>query len=94
MKRLMSLMAAAALSATPLLAQIERLDLSMGTMNDEDAQRLLDNAKYFKHLEFLSVGDNFISDAMVDRLRAEFGDIIDCSGQEEDDDWTYTSVGE
>lgn len=84
--------------AAPLIAQLEELDLSMGTMQDSGAQVLLDHAGKLKHLKKLDLSDNFISDAMVAQLAAALPNAA--LGDQEapdtygDEIWTYVSVGE
>ncbi|GMT99208.1 hypothetical protein KH5H1_33270 [Corallococcus caeni] len=51
----------AALPKSKILAQLEELDLSMGTMSDAGAQTLAENAKAFAHLKALDVTQNFLT---------------------------------
>ncbi|RKG69335.1 WGR domain-containing protein [Corallococcus sp. CA054B] len=53
----------AALPKSKILAQIEELDLSMGTMSDAGADTLAQNAKAFAHLKTLDVTQNFLTKA-------------------------------
>ncbi len=90
---------ALALVDSPVLSRIESLDLSMGTMNDEGAQTLLDHAGKLKHLKSLDLSDNFIGDAVAKALRQALGDAVNVSGQDEADEYDgeleyYVSVGE
>ena len=85
----------AALVGTPLLAQIEALDLSMGTMTTVGAEALLEHAEAFMHITRLSVDDNMLSEGMLAKLRERFGRRLHSSEQRDDDeDWRYVSVGE
>jgi predicted DNA-binding WGR domain protein len=90
---------AIALCNSPLLAQVESVDLSMGTMREPGAQAILANAASFKHLKSLSVGSNFIPNNLCAQLRAAFGTAVQTGRQEQPDDYDgeryyYTSVGE
>jgi uncharacterized protein (TIGR02996 family) len=83
----------ALLVASKLLPQLKTLDLSMGTMTDEGAKVILDNAKAFAHLEAINLDDNFIGDDLASQLKealpnASLGD------QDEAGDYIYVSVGE
>ncbi|MBN8232416.1 WGR domain-containing protein [Corallococcus macrosporus] len=51
----------AALPKSKILAQLQELDLSMGTMSDEGARTLAENAKAFGHLKSLDVTQNFLT---------------------------------
>ena len=76
-----------------LLPQLKKLDFSMGTLGDEGAQILLDT-KEILNLEFLDLHHHYMSDGMMDRLRA-LNLNIDISEQEEpDEEYRYVSVGE
>lgn len=85
----------ALLAGTPLLKQLQQLDLSMGTMTAEGADALLEHAEHFMHLERLSVDDNILTDEPLARLRAKFGDKLVSNEQKDyEEDWLYVSVGE
>lgn len=80
---------------SPLVARLEALDLSMGTLTDAGAQRLIDDKAAFSHLKALNLDDNFLSDGMVAQLKAAFGDKVSAKMQKEDyDGYRYVSVGE
>ncbi|RKG97755.1 WGR domain-containing protein [Corallococcus carmarthensis] len=53
----------AALPKAKILAQLEALDLSMGTMSDAGADTLAQNARAFSHLKSLDVTQNFLTKA-------------------------------
>jgi Ran GTPase-activating protein (RanGAP) involved in mRNA processing and transport len=79
----------------PIIKQLETLDLSMGTMTDEGATAIVENAAHFKHLKKLNLDENFISDDAQKALEKALGDIVAIGDQEEpDDDYVYVSVGE
>ena len=75
----------AAIAKSPLLAQLRVLDLSKGTMTDEDARPLVDNLAAFKHLERLDLSENYLSPALEDMLARELGDIVSTDGSRFDD---------
>lgn len=83
---------------SPLVAQLDELDLSMSTLGDEGAEVLIRNAAKLSHLKLLDVTDCYISDAVGARLeaalpKARVGD------QREPDEYDgefhrYSSIGE
>lgn len=90
---------AVALAKSELLAQLETVDLSMGTLHGAGAEAIIANAAKFKHLKKLDLSRNFLSDEQVAQLRKLFGKAVDVGQQEQPDDWGgelhyYTSVGE
>lgn len=77
---------AAMIVRSPLLAGLQVLDLSLGTLTDEGAQHLLDRAA-IRDLETLNVSESYLSGAMIDRLRALGIQVLaDNQRQEEDDE--------
>jgi uncharacterized protein (TIGR02996 family) len=58
------------LLGSPLLAKLERLDLSMGTLGDEGAQLILTNAAKFRHLKELNVSQSYLSLDAIRQLAA------------------------
>ncbi|MEE8408448.1 MAG: molybdenum metabolism regulator, partial [Myxococcota bacterium] len=82
---------AQAVATAPIVARLETLDLSMGTMDDTGAQALLDNAANFTHLLALNVSDNFVSNEMNTQLRDAIGDNVRTSPPK-DDDYRYRYV--
>jgi uncharacterized protein (TIGR02996 family) len=72
-----------ALARSPLLRQLETLDLSLGTLDDAGAEVLLENAPAFSHLDWLDLDDNFLSEACVQRLEETFGSAVQCGDQKE-----------
>ncbi len=83
-----------ALIGSPLLAQIETLDLSLGTMTSVGAQRVLDNLESFAHLAEINVHDNGIGETALRELQLALPSVIG----EQDGEYTehdrYVSVGE
>jgi uncharacterized protein (TIGR02996 family) len=61
------------LAASPLLPQLEVLDLSLGTMTHEGAQALIRLSEHFEHLERIDVNDNAIGGG--DALRAALPNV-------------------
>ncbi len=51
-----------------IIENLVELDLSMGSINDEGAEALL-NCPFIKNLDTLDVSDNYLSDEMVERLK-------------------------
>lgn len=87
------------LANSPLLAQVESLNLSMGTMRGVGAQAILDNAASFKHLKSIDLDRNYIPYELCNQLRAAFGNAVSIGRQETADTYDgeayyYTSVGE
>jgi uncharacterized protein (TIGR02996 family) len=90
---------AVALAKSEVLAQLQTLDLSMGTMHGAGAEAIIANAAKFQHLEHIDLSRNFLSDEQAKQLRKLFGKKVDVSDQEEadedgEDTYYYTSVGE
>lgn len=85
-----------ALAHSKILPQLERLDLSLGTMSDEGVRLLYRYQKAFRHLQRIDVSDNFITDAGARLLRSlklpiEIGDQRDDEG---DPSNRYSALGE
>ena len=90
---------AIALANSPLLAQLVRVDLSMGTMHGPGAEAILAHAPAFEQLESLDLTRNYIPSELVERLRATFGDIVRVEDQrtadvEDGEPNYYAAVGE
>lgn len=94
---------AAAVAAAPVVARLEVLDLSMGTLGDDGAAALL-GGQPLTHLKKLDLHHNYISEPLRGRIR----ETLEAAGVEvdldqddadwdEDDDGTvhrYVAVGE
>jgi hypothetical protein len=63
---------AAALAGAPVLAQLEVLDLSMGTLGDDGAAALL-AGQPLTHLRELDLSHHFLTEPMMRRLTDELG---------------------
>jgi hypothetical protein len=84
---------AKALAKSPLLDRIDTLDLSLGTLGDEGAQALLDSGK-LNRLKKIDFQHHYLSDAMMEKLKA-LGVDINLEDQEDEDDWgRNVAVGE
>lgn len=59
---------AAAVAAAPVVAGLESLDLSLGTLGDEGGAALL-SGQPLTHLRALNLRHHYLSDALVQRLR-------------------------
>jgi len=75
-----------------IAAQLEMLDLSMGTMTTEGAKALLEGKAAFPKLRFLNVDDNSIG-AEGQALLEEFCTELKIGNQDDEED-RYVSVGE
>ncbi|MFF7200195.1 STM4015 family protein [Streptomyces sp. NPDC008141] len=89
---------AVAVAGAPVVARLETLDLSMGTLGDEGAEALL-NGQPLSHLKKLDLHHHFISKPMADRLSGAFGaegvevDLSEDESAEGRED-RYTAVAE
>lgn len=86
---------AAAVASAPIVARLESLSLSMGVLTDEGAEALL-SGQPLTHLRRLDLHHHFLSDAMMERIRAALPGVeIDLDEQEEpDEDWRFVAVSE
>ncbi|MEV0775228.1 STM4015 family protein [Streptomyces sp. NPDC050428] len=89
---------AAALAGAPVVARLETLDLSMGTLGDEGAEALL-AGQPLTHLKKLDLHHHYLSEPMQKRIRATLepaGVVVDLSEGETSgrDDSRYTAVAE
>ncbi|MGW0788301.1 STM4015 family protein [Streptomyces sp. NPDC002911] len=79
---------AAAVAHAPVVARLESLSLSLGTLGDVGAQALL-NGQPLTHLRSLDLHHHFVSDAMMLRIRETLepaGVRVDLSEREDDED--------
>ncbi|PZH18361.1 cytoplasmic protein [Streptomyces sp. NTH33] len=92
---------AAAVASAPVVAQLESLSLSMGTLTDTGAEALL-GGQPLTHLERLDLHHHFLSESMADRIRTAFGPAgteVDLSDRQaphrwRDEEWHYVAVSE
>ncbi|MGB8701257.1 MAG: STM4015 family protein [Thermosynechococcaceae cyanobacterium] len=69
---------------SPLLANLQVLDLSLGTLSDAGAAQLLD-CPAIRNLAILNVSESYLSDAMIDQLRSLDIEVI-AEGQRQEED--------
>ncbi|TWV32596.1 leucine-rich repeat domain-containing protein [Streptomyces misionensis] len=92
---------AAAVASAPVMAQLESLSLSMGTLTDAGAEALLDGQP-LTHLRRLDLHHHFVGEAVAGRLRAALGSAgteMDLSGRQvprqwRNEEWRYVAVSE
>ncbi|MER6995482.1 STM4015 family protein [Streptomyces sp. NPDC000410] len=93
---------AAALAGAPVVARLETLDLSMGTLGDEGAVALLEGQP-LTHLKKLDLNHHFISEPMAERIRralepagvtVDLDDVQEAWGDDEDGRGRFTAVAE
>ena len=90
---------AVALTRSAVLAQLETVDLSMGTMHGDGVEAILANPSKFRHLKKLDLSANFLSDDQIARLNEALGNIVETGRQRRPREWGgqlryYASVGE
>jgi hypothetical protein len=91
-------MVAAALASAPIVARLEVLDLSLGMLSDVGATALL-TGQPLTHLRKLDLHHHFLSEPVMERIRAELtaaGVEVDLedAGDPEDEDDRYIAVSE
>ncbi|MEU6708905.1 STM4015 family protein [Streptomyces wuyuanensis] len=92
---------AAALAAAPVVARLEVLDLSMGTLGDQGAAALLEGQP-LTHLRKLDLHHHFVSGPMAERIRGSLepsGVSVDLDDEQEpwdddEDNGRFTAVAE
>ncbi|WP_157518374.1 STM4015 family protein [Herbidospora mongoliensis] len=88
---------AVAVATAPIVARLDTLALSMGTLNDEGAEALL-SGQPLTHLRRLDLHHHYLTDAMMARLGSALASVdLDLDDQEtpdEEDGWMYTAVSE
>ena len=90
---------AAALAHAPIVARLESLDLSLGTLSDVGAAALL-AGQPLTHLKRLDLHHHFLSDEMIERLyQAVPCAEVDVSEQKTPGEWNgeaarYVAVAE
>ncbi len=89
-----------ALIEAPILGSLEILDLSRGTLNDVEAQPLLDHAESFRRLRQLDLSECYLSAAFLRKLK-QAGVKVRGDGQRttynssyDDEEYRYCVVGE
>ncbi|MBB1243423.1 STM4015 family protein [Streptomyces durbertensis] len=92
---------AAAVASAPVVAQLDSLDLSMGTLTETGAAALL-QGQPLTHLRRLDLSHHFLEEAVAERVRTAFGSAgteVDVSGHQTphtwgDEEWRYVAVSE
>ena len=86
---------AAAVAQAPVVAQLESLDLSLGTLGDQGAAALL-AGQPLDHLRTLNLSHHFISAEMRARVRQAWPAVeIDLSDEQQENRWgRYIAVAE
>ena len=74
--------------------KLEVLDLSMGTMTDAGAERLLARADELRRLTTLDLSSNYLSPTMCARLQSALPNVRVDEQKQTDDEWRYVSVSE
>jgi hypothetical protein len=85
---------AAAVASAPIVARLEVLDLSMGTLGDDGARALL-GGQPLTHLRRLDLHRHYLSEEMMARVVAGLPGVeVDLGDRQKDIDRRYVSVGE
>jgi uncharacterized protein (TIGR02996 family) len=83
------------LAASPLVAQLSELDLSMGVMTDEGARLLVTHKAAFQHLKVLDVSENYLSKFGVAVLKGVAKSVVTARQRDDrDPEYRHPSVGE
>lgn len=84
-----------ALSTAKVVARLQALDLSMGTMTDAGADTLARNAKSFQHLQTLDVTQNYLTET-GQKAVAKAARSVAAGNQRTpyEEDYRYAAVGE
>ncbi|WDZ91856.1 STM4015 family protein [Nocardiopsis sp. HUAS JQ3] len=80
------------LAGAPVVKHLEVLDLSLGILTDQGARELVDRAEAFSGLRKLDLHHHFMSEEMVERVRAAFagtGVELDLDEGRDDEDEDY-----
>lgn len=81
------------LAKSPLLKQLETLDLSLGMMTDTGAQLMAKHADAFKHLKAVNLAENYLSGDGIGAVKNVLKGV-DATEQKTGDDYRYCSIGE
>lgn len=81
------------ISQSPILGQLQTLDLSMGTLSDLGADALLSNPA-IRNLHFLNLDHHYMSEEMMKKIKS-LGIPVSMNGKEvEEDGYRYIEVSE
>ncbi len=86
---------AAAVASAPVVARLDELDLSMGTLTDAGAEALI-SGQPLSHLKVLDLHHNYLGDAMADRVEKALPgvDVKLHDRRSPEDDRLYVAVSE
>jgi hypothetical protein len=84
---------AGVLNISPVLNQLETLDLSLGTLSDDGGQALLETPQ-LKALKHLDLHHHYLSDDMMARLKAMYPGVNLDDAEEDDDGSRFVAVSE
>ncbi|GHG72672.1 WGR domain-containing protein [Comamonas sp. JC664] len=85
---------AQALPSAAVLPRLEKLDISMGTLTNEGAKALADNAAAFTHLKQLDVSENILEDEGQSLISKAIPHANVGNQREYEEDYRYAAVGE
>ncbi len=80
------------LAGSRILAQLEMLDLSLGTLSDAGAHAILSRAAAFRHLRRLDLSHAYLSDGVRDALAALGPEVVLDHPQSPDDDFRHPAI--
>ncbi|MDL4775104.1 STM4015 family protein [Actinomadura xylanilytica] len=84
---------AAAVAGAPVVARLESLSLALGNLTDQGAEALV-SGQPLTHLRRLDLHHHFLSDPMVERVRAALPGVDVDLGAQQDDNETYIAFAE
>ncbi len=85
---------AAAIPKAKILKQLKVLDLSKGTLDDDGARHLVENAAALRHLDLLDVSKSYLTEEMLGRLAKVCRRVVGDSQGEPDGEYRYVQVAE
>jgi uncharacterized protein (TIGR02996 family) len=80
------------LAGSRVLAQLESLDLSLGTLSDAGARAIIGNAAAFRHLRELDLSHAYLSDDVRAALASLGPHVVLDDPQSPDDDFRYPAI--
>lgn len=82
-----------AILESPLMAQLQTLDLSLGTISDVGGKALL-ASNAVRNLKSLRIEHHFMTKEVVEQLQGLPIEVTIADGEDPEDDWRYVAVGE
>ncbi|MGQ4267945.1 STM4015 family protein [Nocardiopsis changdeensis] len=90
------------LTGSPVVRDLDVLDLSLGDLSDEGARALVDGASAFRRLRYLDLNHHYLSEEVEKQVAGVFrrrGTVVDVSARREPAQWKdgphrYTAVTE